>query len=85
MDLARRHALRALLHRARTRRPRLVTILSSHAAAELLATCDWLVALRDGHYVHAAPLDEFFITSGITREAPDAMARFEACLAGLTG
>ena len=84
MDLARRRALRDLLRRARARRPRLVTILSSHAAAELLATCDWLVALDRGRYVHAGPLDAFLAAARIPRDAPDAVPRFEQRLAELT-
>ena len=85
VDLVRRHALRDLLARARARRLGLVTILSSHAAAELLTTCDWLVALRDGRYVHNGPRDAFLASASIEPTAPDAAARFERALVDLVG
>ena len=79
IDFRRRVGLISILRRHAGRG---LTLISSQNGADLLATCSWLVVLREGEYVFSGPCEE------LTGSAPDparALLSFEANVLALLG
>jgi len=82
LDFRRRFGLVRLLRARRGEDARGLVLVSSQSAADLLDTCDWILVLRDGRYVHSGAAD--ILTAGIADPAK-ARQRFEAAVLALLG
>jgi ABC-type multidrug transport system ATPase subunit len=82
LDFRRRLGLVRLLRERRGEHAGGIVLLSSQSAADLLDTCDWILVLRDGCYVHSGAAAS--LTAGIADPAK-ARQRFEEAVLTLLG
>jgi len=82
LDFRRRIGLLQLLRARRSPGGSGVTLVSSQSAADLLDTCDWIVVLREGRYLHSGATDA--LTAGVADPA-EARQRFEEGIVALLG
>ena len=82
LDFRRRLGLVRMLRERRGENGSGIVLVSSQSATDLLDTCDWILVLRDGRYVHSGVADS--LTAGIADPAK-ARQRFEEAVLALLG
>jgi ABC-type multidrug transport system ATPase subunit len=82
LDFRRRIGLLQLLRARRGEAAGGVTLVSSQSAADLLDTCEWIVVLRAGRYLHSGATTA--LTAGVADPA-EARQRFEEAVMALLG